>query len=160
MKSIAGYVVPFVTPVLVLWLSGRALKAPRTVGGARVVEYGLPHKLVGIAATLLTSYLIIREFFADDGQPLFLGLLLSPFLAIAAALTAHWCVTQIRFDSENIEVISPWRGRRLVPFSSVRTVSAGMAGWTVRTAGFGTIRFHHLQRGWSQFRRALEARRG
>lgn len=159
MKSIAAFLPSFVAPVLVLWLARRALDAPRSVRGTQVVEYGLPQKSIGVAATLLLSYLIIREFVVENGEALLAALILSPCLALAAALAAHWCVSQIRFDDENIEVVSVWRRRRLIPIRSVRQVSSGMAGWTVRTDGFGTIRFNHLQRGWLQFRQALAARR-
>ena len=54
-----------------------------------------------------------------------------------------------------IEVISSWRGRRLVPLSAVRGVQAGFVGWTAHTREHGKIRFNNIQRGWRQFREAL-----
>jgi hypothetical protein len=63
-------------------------------------------------------------------------------------------VTRIRFDDREIDAISIWRGRRVIPFSAVRSVQPGLGGWKVETT-HGSIRFNHLQRGWKQFRETL-----
>ena len=116
-------------------------------GGARIVEYGLPQRLLGMSVILILLYLVTREFRNEESKRLFFGLWLLPILVLVSVFTVHVWVAKIRFYRESIEVISPWRRRRVVPFSKVRVVRAGMAGWTVQTAGYGSIRFNHLQRG-------------
>jgi len=151
-----GYLTPFFAVAFVIWAGSYARRRARISGEAQILEYGLPHKLLAWSATLILLYLVIHGFRGDASDRLFLGFGLFPILVPVSLITLHVSLAQIRFSRESIEVSSPWRRQRVIPFSKVRDVRAGIAGWTVQTEGHGSIRFNHLQRGWRQFRKSLQ----
>ena len=132
----------------------RASRAPaRVIDNCLVVEYPAPARALGVIACVLVAVFIVRVYGA--GYPLQFVLAVLA-LGIAIGLMAlTWGLTRISFDSQLIRTFSIWRGRRAIPWTDLRDVSAGMSGWTVRTAGHGGIRFNHLQRGCHEFREAV-----
>lgn len=134
--------------VILVALTAREARARcRLDGDWKVVEY--PHSIRGTALT--SCALVLYLTFQRD---IWFGALLVP----ASLMALYFVRTRIRFSRREIEV-RPWlRRTRMVPVSAVTRVSPGASGWTIRTEGYGKIRFNHLQRAWSELRSALENR--
>jgi hypothetical protein len=132
----------------------RASRAPaRVIDNRLVVEYPAPARALGVVACVLVAVFIVRVYGAGYPVQFLLAVLALGVVIVLMALT--WGLTRISFDAELIRTFSIWRGRRAIPWTDLRAVSAGISGWTVHTTGHGGIRFNHLQRGCHEFREAL-----
>lgn len=100
---------------------------------------------------------IIGGFTARGTDLKYAMMLVALFTVIILPLHLEVFFTSITWDDSNIHTRSPWRRRRIIPFSAVAgcTFSKTMQWHRIRTTQYGVIRLHSLMRGVSVLLEAL-----
>jgi hypothetical protein len=137
------YLSAFAAVLFVGWAQHSARQPARKDGQFVIVEYTWSSRILGVVAVVLFGWLML-QFFREDGRG---ALFFLPFELAVLALAANWWLTQIRVGPEQLEVRSPWRRRRSIPWDAVRALRGGMKGYRIETATAGLVRFNQLQRG-------------
>jgi len=108
----------------------------RVEGGVRILTYGLAFKLIGwgaVGIVLGCAALLLYVAAADRAAVL---LLTGLFALLGLPILLEATLVRITFDEQGLTSRSPWRQRRVIPWSEVRAVdfSGAMQWWRLHTA--------------------------
>jgi len=115
----SGVIGGIVATLLLLWLASRAVRAARFRGGRYVVEYGLPVRVAGWFALALGVFIAYAASQASPDQRILAACVGGTLFLACLALFLEFHFVRIEFDDEFIYTFSPWRKRRVIPWSAV-----------------------------------------
>lgn len=147
-----------VVPIVLSFLLRSAHKESIAFVGSRSVGYTKAMRVfavLGWGLPVLVSVLV--GLTAKDARILTAVLAAVPFVALILPLYLEVFWVSITWDDANIYTRSPWRRRRTIPFSAVKSCdySTSMQWYRIHTDGYGIVRLHSLMRGIPDLLRAL-----
>jgi hypothetical protein len=150
----SGVIGGIVATLLLLWLASRAVRAARFRGGRYVVEYGLPVRVAGWFALALGVFIAYAASQASPDQRILAACVGGTLFLACLALFLEFHFVRIEFDDEFIYTFSPWRKRRVIPWSAVSGYSySAVNHWHIlETPGCGSIRLSGLLSGLGTMR--------
>ena len=130
------------------------------VDGAHVVRYGRPMKLLTVGFWLCYLGAFVAALFAKPDGQFQLMILISSFLLMVLILHIEIFHVRVIYDEMGVRTFSPWRRRRLIPWSAIRRVyfSDPLKWYVVETAGHGRVRLHVFLSGVESFLDEIERR--
>jgi hypothetical protein len=158
-SSVPGRVIGGVLATLLIsWLTTRAVRAARVRNGRYLVEYRLSVKIlawccfaVGLLGACAASRASAnqRVIAVCAGGAFFLG-------SLYLLLQTHF--VRIEFDEEFVFTFSPWRKRRLIPWSAIIGCSHSALNQChiLKTRGYGSIWLSELLSGLGIMREKWE----
>lgn len=151
MSNWTAFLIPISAGASVIWAKRAARSPARQVGEDTIVEFSLAIRILGTAVALacayLSAYLILLGVLSYRGLAIFASATIFPMTLFFVALALYWWFTQIRFGTEYLQVRSPWRRPRRIPWSALQDVQGGPNSYRIETNGYGSVRFNSLQRG-------------
>jgi hypothetical protein len=161
-SSIGGIIAPLIgvliVPLVLQYLSRSAQSESIAQAGTRFVGYPKALRIFVIGGWVFAAGLAVLLWFIRVGQSIWASVFLIFFLG-AIFLPLHLEIFRafITWDDANIYTYSPWRRRRTVPFSAVKSCdfSISMQWYRIYTEGQGIIRLHALMRGVPELLRSL-----
>lgn len=131
------------------WLANRAQKEARLRSGRRVLEYGRAVRIAGWGFLLLGLFFVYAMAQASEDQAVLAACVGGGMFAAGASLFVEFQLVRIEFDDDAIYTFSPWRGRRVIPWSAVIGYDySHMNRWHIlKTTRHGSIRLSILLSG-------------
>jgi hypothetical protein len=125
--------------------------------GQHVLSYGRPAKAIAIVVSLCWVGFFVAAIFAPTEDRVIGAALM---LLLILPLPLEFFGVRIAFDESGIRTRSPWRPKRMIPWSAVTWVwYAPMSQWyVVETTGFGHLRLHDGLSGTDALLSELERR--
>jgi uncharacterized membrane protein YfcA len=148
--------------LLVSWLATRrAVSTARFRNGRYVVEYRLPAKMAGWCCLAVGSFIAYAALHASVNQRVLATYVAGLLFLVSVYIFLETQFVRIEFDDNFIYTFSPWRKRRLVPWSDVVGYSySAVNRWHIlKTRGYGSIRLSALLSGLGTMSERWENRR-
>jgi len=145
----SGVIGGILTILLVSWLATRAVPAARFRNKRYVVEYRLPAKMAGWCCLAVGSFIAYSALHASADQSVLAACVGGVLFLVSLYIFLETQFVRIEFDDNFIYTFSPWRKRRLVPWSAVvgHSYSAFNRWHILKTRGYGSIRLSTLLSG-------------
>jgi len=130
------------------------------VDGAHVMRYGRSLKLLTVGFWVCYVGAFVGAFFARPDGRLPLLITISSFLLMILVFHIEMFNVRVVYDETGVRTFSPWRRRRVIPWSAFRRVyfSAPLKWYVVETDGYGCVRLHVFLSGVETFLDEIERR--
>jgi enamine deaminase RidA (YjgF/YER057c/UK114 family) len=139
----------------------RAVRPESTeVDGQHVLSYRRPVKAIVIVFWLWWVGFVGAALFAPTNERIVSAVVVLGFLLLVLSLHLEFFGVRIAFDETGIRARSPWRRKRVIPWSAVTNVwDSPMLRWyVVETTDFGQVRLHDWLSGTDTLLSELERR--
>jgi hypothetical protein len=156
----SGVIGGIVAALLVSWLATRcAVSAARFTNGRYVVEYGLRAKMVSWCCLAVGSFIAYGASHPSANQHVLAACLAAGLFLVSLYIFLENQFVRIEFDDNFIYTFSPWRKRRVVPWSAVVGYSySALNRWHIlKTYSYGSIRLSELLSGLGTMREKWES---
>lgn len=155
----SGVVGGLLATLLMSWLVTRAVPTAKVRRGHHVVEYRLPAKIAGWCVAAIGFFIAYAASQASANQRVIAAVVgvLSLLMSVYMLLEVHF--VRVEFDDEFIYTFSPWRKRRVIPWSAVVGYSqSALNRWHIlKTRGHGSVRLSDLLSGLGTMREKWES---
>jgi hypothetical protein len=154
----SGIIGGIVAAVLLSWLASRAVRTARVSDGRYVVEYGRAVKIAGWLGLALGAFIAYAASQVSSDQRVTAACVGGALFVGCVGLFLEFHFVRIEFDDQFIYTFSPWRKRRIIPWSAISGYSYSAAThWHVlKTRGCGSIRLSELLSGLGTMREKWE----
>jgi hypothetical protein len=154
----SGVIGGVLAALLVSWLATRAIRSARFRSGRYVVEYCIPVRVAGWFALAVGMFGVYAASRASPDQRVLAACVSGAMFLACVALFLEFHFVHIEFDDEFIYTFSPWRKRRIIPWSSVAGYSySAVNRWHIlKTRGYGSVRLSELLSGLGTMREKWE----
>ena len=145
--------------LLMTWLVTRATPAARLRSGRYVVEYRLPAKIAGWSFLAIGFFIAYAASRASADQRVLAACVGGTLFLISLYVFLEGQFVRVEFDDEFIYTFSPWRKRRVIPWSAVAGYSySAVNRWHIlKTRGNGSVRLSELLSGLGTMREKWES---
>ena len=156
-----GIIAGVISTVLLGWLAGRAQKEAKSRSSRRVLEYGRAVRIAGWCFALFGILILYAAAHASKDQTVIAACVGGGMFIGCMALFAEFHFVRIEFDEDSLYTFSPWRKRRVIPWSDVVGYGySDMNRWHVlKTSRFGSIRLSVLLSGLGTMAEELKKRK-
>jgi hypothetical protein len=157
----SGITRSFIEIVLLDWLAGRAPKEARSHSSRRVLDYGRAGRIVGWCFALFGILSLYGATRASKDQIIIATCAGGGMFIVCMALFAEFHFVRIEFDEFSLYTFSPWRERRVIPWSDVIGYAySDMNRWHIlKTSRSGSIRLSILLSGLGTMAEELKKRK-
>lgn len=147
-----------IVPIALSFLMRSAQQESIAAAGSRSVAYPKAMRVFVMLGWVFTVVIaIFAGFTAKSADIKNAAMVVGLFVVLILPLHLEAFGVLISWDDANIYTRSPWRGRRTIPFTAVKSCnySTGMQWYRIHTDGYGIIRLHLLMRGIPELLAAL-----
>jgi hypothetical protein len=150
----SGVVGGVLATLLMTWLATRAVRAARLQGGRYVVEYRLPVRIVGWFCLALGIFIAHAASQTSADQRIIAACVGGVMSVACIAVFVEFHFVHIEFDDQFIYTFSPWRKRRVIPWTAIvgHSYSAVNRWHILKSRGYGSIRLSELLSGLGSMR--------
>ena len=150
---VAGIIGAAVTGLLMVILRRTVLPSARQRGSHRVLEYGLPMRVLGIAMLLFGGVFLFAASRSSADQRLLAWVVYGVLAVCSLYVFLEVFFVRVEFDESFIYSFSPWRGGRRIPWSDiVSCYFSSVNQWhVIRTKAHGTLRVSTFLSGVGSF---------
>ena len=154
----SGVIGGVLATLLMTWLVTRASPAARLRSGRYVVEYRLPAKIAGWSCLTIGFFIAYAACRASADQGVLAACVGGTLFLISLYVFLEAQFVRVEFDDEFIYTFSPWRKRRVIPWSAVAGYSySAVNGGTFSRRGNGSVRLSELLSGLGTMREKWES---
>jgi hypothetical protein len=146
---------------IALSLAVRSVRpAAMEVDGQHALSYGRPVKAIAIVFWLCWVGFLGAAIFAPTEDRAVAAAVVLGFLLLVLSLHLEFFGVRVAFDASGIRARSPWRPKRMIPWSAVTGVwySSMLRWYVVETTSFGHLRLHDWLSGTDTLLSELERR--
>ena len=133
----------------------------RQEGSVTIVEYGRTMKVFVVVFWLFVAGATIAAAFASEHERVIAFCTVTGFFLMVLSMHVECFHVSIRYDSDGLHTVSPWRRDRFVPWSAITGIrfSLVLQWYVLSTSGLGCVRLHLYLSGLQSLLEEL-ARRG
>jgi hypothetical protein len=157
-QTLTGVLISIFVPLVLSLIFKSAQKETQSTTGSQSLSYPKAMRIFVYAGwTVVLAVAVLGAYTAKKADLKYVLLTMGLFAGLVLPLHLETFGVRITWDKENIHTKSPWRKRRTIPFSAVRSYdfSASMQWYRIHTEGHGIIRLHQFMRGIPELLRAL-----
>jgi hypothetical protein len=148
---VSGIIGAIVAILLVAFLARSARKNARLRSNRHVLEYGRPVKIAGWFFLLLGGFFIYAAAHASADQALLAASVGGALFAGSVVVFLEFHLVRLELDEEAIHTFSPWRRKRVIPWSEVIGYDySAINNWHIlKTGRHGPVRLSVMLSGLS-----------
>lgn len=158
---LGAIVAAIITTILLTWLTARAQRNARMIGGRKILAYGLSVRVFGWILLLISLFIVYGALRASASQIIIAWCVGIAFSLMGSAVVLEFHFIRILFDDEFIYTFSPWRPSRKIPWTAISGYAfSDLNKWYIlKTTSYGNIRLSILLSGLGTFSQELEKRK-